>query len=152
MLGHRCSSARLCVSCPTKTTTTSGPAPRLAACVLGVARRYEFSDVARMAYGACASDGRSADAWTERAPILRGGEGVKRNGRNSKIPFATRMRVTECQFPPVICILTNGRTFPKLIFQNLKVVRPLAHEIDPKIETRNRRLRRYMKLIFSESP
>ena len=30
-----------------------------------------------MAYRACASDGRSADAWTERAPILRGREGVK---------------------------------------------------------------------------
>ena len=29
-----------------------------------------------MAYGACASDGRSADAWTERAPILRDREGV----------------------------------------------------------------------------
>ena len=41
-------------------------------------RRYERSNVARMAYGACASDGRSADAWTERAPILRGTEGVKR--------------------------------------------------------------------------
>ena len=40
-------------------------------------RRCECSDVARMAYGACASDGRSADAWTERAPILRGTEGVK---------------------------------------------------------------------------
>ena len=39
-------------------------------------RRCECSDVARMAYGACASDGRSADAWTERAPILRGREGV----------------------------------------------------------------------------
>ena len=76
VLGRRCSSARLCVSCPTKTTTTSGPAPWLAACVLGVERRYECSDVAWMAYGACASDGRSADAWTERAPILRGREGV----------------------------------------------------------------------------
>ena len=43
---------------------------------MGVERRFECSDVARTAYGACASDGRSADAWTERAPILRGREGV----------------------------------------------------------------------------
>ena len=43
---------------------------------MGVERRCECSELARTAYGACASDGRSADAWTERAPILRGGEGV----------------------------------------------------------------------------
>ena len=30
-----------------------------------------------MAYGACASDGRSVGAWTERAPNLRGTERVK---------------------------------------------------------------------------
>ena len=43
---------------------------------MGVERRCECSELARTAYGACASDGRSADAWTERAPILRGREGV----------------------------------------------------------------------------
>jgi hypothetical protein len=46
---------------------------------LGVARRFECSEVARTAYGACASDRRSVGAWTERAPNLRGREGVKRH-------------------------------------------------------------------------
>ena len=57
-----------------------GPATWLGACVLGVARRFECSELARTAYGACASDGRSAGAWTERAPILRGREGVNEDG------------------------------------------------------------------------
>ena len=39
----------------------------------GSSARRELS---RTAYGACASDGRSAGAWTERAAILRGREGV----------------------------------------------------------------------------
>ena len=68
---------RLCVDKSIEATTPHGPATRLATCVLGVARRYEWSEVARTACGASASDGRSADAWTERAPILRGREGVK---------------------------------------------------------------------------
>ena len=34
-----------------------------------------LAEVARTTYGACASDGRSAGAWTERAAILRGTEG-----------------------------------------------------------------------------
>jgi hypothetical protein len=42
-----------------------------------VARRFECSEVARTAYGACTSDRRSVGAWTERAPNLRGREGVK---------------------------------------------------------------------------
>jgi hypothetical protein len=41
-----------------------------------VAMRFECSEVARTAYGACASDRRSVGAWTERAPNLRGREGV----------------------------------------------------------------------------
>ena len=54
-----------------------GPATWLASCVLGVARRFECSEVAQTAYGACGSDRRSVGAWTERAPNLRGREGVK---------------------------------------------------------------------------
>ena len=68
---------RLSVDKSIEATTPHGPATWLGACVLGVARRFECSELARTAYGACASDGRSADAWTERAPILRGTEGVK---------------------------------------------------------------------------
>ena len=68
---------RLSVDKSIEATTPHGPATWLGACVLGVARRFECSELARTAYGACASDGRSADAWTERAPILRGREGVK---------------------------------------------------------------------------
>ena len=68
---------RLSVDRSIEATTPHGPDTWLGACVLGVARRCECSEVARTAYGACASDGRSAGAWTERAPILRGREGVK---------------------------------------------------------------------------
>ena len=68
---------RLSVDRSIEATTPHGPATWLGACVLGVARRFECSELARTAYGACASDGRSADAWTERAPNLRGTEGVK---------------------------------------------------------------------------
>ena len=60
----------------TEATTPHGPATWLASCVLAVARRFECSEVARTAYGACASDRRSVGAWTERAPNLRGREGV----------------------------------------------------------------------------
>ena len=72
---------RLSVDKSIEATTPHGPATWLGACVVGVERRCECSELARTAYGACASDGRSADAWTERAPILRGREGVnvKRN-------------------------------------------------------------------------
>ena len=68
---------RLSVDRSIEATTPHGPATWLGACVLGVAGRFECSELARTAYGACASDGRSAGAWTERAPILRGREGVK---------------------------------------------------------------------------
>ena len=67
---------RLSVDKSTEATTPHGPATWLASCVLGVARRFECSEVARTAYGACASDRRSVGAWTERAPNLRGREGV----------------------------------------------------------------------------
>ena len=67
---------RLSVDRSIEATTPHGPVTWLGACVLGVARRFECSEVARTAYGACASDGRSAGAWTERGPILRGREGV----------------------------------------------------------------------------
>ena len=46
----------------------------------GVARKFECSEVARTACRACGSDGRSVGAWTERAPNLRGREGVKNGG------------------------------------------------------------------------
>ena len=71
---------RLSVDRSIEATTPHGPVTWLGACVLGVARRFERSEVARTTYGACASDGRSAGAWTERAAILRGREGVKRTG------------------------------------------------------------------------
>ena len=87
---------RLCVDKSIEATTPHGPATRLATCVLGVARRYEWSEVARTACGASASDGRSADAWTERAPILRDREGVvdchtscAKHGRKRKRPTHT---------------------------------------------------------------
>ena len=67
---------RLSVDKTNEATTPHGPATWLESCVLGVARRFECSEVARTAYGACASDGRSVGAWTERAPNLRGREGV----------------------------------------------------------------------------
>ena len=67
---------RLSVDKSIEATTPHGPATWLASCVLGVARRFECSEVARTAYGACASDRRSVGAWTERAPNLRGREGV----------------------------------------------------------------------------
>ena len=70
---------RLSVDKSIEATTPHGPATWLASCVLGVARRFECSEVARTAYGACASDGRSVGAPTERAPNLRGREGVKRS-------------------------------------------------------------------------
>ena len=68
---------RLSVDKSIEATTPHGPATWLACCVLGVARRFECSEVARTAYEACASDRRSVGAWTERAPNLRGREGVK---------------------------------------------------------------------------
>ena len=82
---------RLSVDKSIEATTPHGPATWLASCVLGVARRFECSEVARTAYGACASDGRSVGAWTERAPNLRGGEGVlmahrRVNGFESRPP------------------------------------------------------------------
>ena len=46
---------------------------------MGVAKRFECSEVARTAYGAGASDGRSVGAWTERALNLRGRERVNAN-------------------------------------------------------------------------
>ena len=68
---------RLSVDKSIEATTPHGPATWLASCVLAVARRFECSEVARTAYGACASDRRSVGAWTERAPNHRGREGVK---------------------------------------------------------------------------
>ena len=67
---------RLSVDKSIEATTPHGPATWLASCVLGVARRFECSEVARTAYGACGSDRRSVGAWTERAPNLRCREGV----------------------------------------------------------------------------
>jgi hypothetical protein len=74
---------RLSVDKSIEATTPHGLATWLASCVLGVARRLECSEVARTAYGACASDGRSVGAWTERALNLRGREGVLKI-RNSR--------------------------------------------------------------------
>ena len=68
---------RLSVDKSIEATTPHGPASWLSSCVLAVARRFECSEVARTAYGACASDRRSVGAWTERAPNLRGREGDK---------------------------------------------------------------------------
>ena len=68
---------RLSVDKSIEATTPHGPATWLASCVLGVARRFECSEVAQTGYGACASDRRSVGAWTERAPNHRGREGVK---------------------------------------------------------------------------
>ena len=67
---------RLSVDKSIEATTPHGPATWLASCVLAVARRFECSEVARTGYGARASDRRSVGAWTERAPNLRGTEGV----------------------------------------------------------------------------
>ena len=68
---------RLSVDKSIEATTPRGPATRLGACVVGVGRRCEWSEVAPMTCGARMSDGRSADGRTARAPILRGREGVK---------------------------------------------------------------------------
>jgi hypothetical protein len=57
--------------------------------------RFECSEVARTAYGACGSDRRPIGAWTERAPNLRGTEGVlKRTNENVLGLSRNKERVT----------------------------------------------------------
>ena len=68
---------RLCVACQGETMRPRGPATWLAACVLGVARRCECSDVAWMAYRACANDGRRRATMDGALANLRGPERVK---------------------------------------------------------------------------
>ena len=54
---------RLSVDKSIEATTPHGPATWLASCVLGVARRFECSEVARTAYGACAKKSRRRDRY-----------------------------------------------------------------------------------------
>ena len=86
---------RLSVDKSIEATTPHGPATWLASCVLGVARRFEYSEVMRTAYRACTSDGRPVGARTERAPNLRGTEGVKAraNGRGRGLGRAPQERL-----------------------------------------------------------
>ena len=83
-----CSATRLPLHCSRETVTSRGPATSLAGCVLGPARRCECSDVAWMAYRACANDGLSVARSRARARNLRGGEGVKRRRRGRLAPRA----------------------------------------------------------------
>ena len=82
---------RLCVACQGETMRPRGPATWLAACVLGVARRCECSDVAWMAYRACANDGRRRATMDGALASLRGTEGVKK-GRSKAPELNTILR------------------------------------------------------------
>ena len=77
--GHRphSSASRLRMMCSCETSTPHGPAACLRACVMDVSRRCECSDVARMAYGACADDMRSSRDALGKRRFPGGGKGLK---------------------------------------------------------------------------
>ena len=76
---------RLSVDKSIEATTPHGPATWLASCVLGVARSFECSEVARTADGACTSDRRSVGAGRSARRISVAGKGLRNGGCSTSV-------------------------------------------------------------------